>query len=79
MDSIAINDAKQQLIFANEDLIGIQSLILTVTDHPEYANAYEILNVIDRALGSIVNDIQEIINSIDAEIMMKKGENVQQD
>ena len=78
MDSIAINDAKQQLIFANEDLIGIQSLILTVTDHPEYANAYEILNVIDRALGSIVNDIQEIINSIDAEIMMKKGENVQQ-
>ena len=74
-----IQDNNQLLKFACEDLRCIQSLILTVTDHPEYANAYEILNVIDRALGSIVNDIQETINSIDAEIIKKKEENVQQD
>ena len=43
-----IQDKTQLLKFACEDLKSIQSLILTVTDHPEYANAYEILGVIDR-------------------------------
>lgn len=74
MDAITINDARQQLIFANEGLRGVQSLIITVTDHPEYANAYEILNVIDRALCSIVDDIQGAIDSIDEAVVK---ENVQ--
>ena len=60
-----IQDKTQLLKFACEDLKSIQSLILTVTDHPEYANAYEILGVIDRALNSIIDDIQESIDSID--------------
>ena len=68
MDAITINDARHQLTCANEGLRGVQSLILTVTDHPEYANAYEILNVIDRALCSIVDDIQGAIDSIEAEL-----------
>ena len=79
MNAIAISDARQQLIFSNDNLRGVQSLITTVTDHPEYANAYEVLNVIDRALGSIVDDIQRAIDSIDAELIKKKEENVQQD
>ena len=60
-----IQDNNQLLKFAYEDLRGIQSMILTVTDHPEYANAYEVLGVIDRALGSITGDIQEVIDNID--------------
>lgn len=60
-----IQDNNQLLKFACEDLRGIQSMILTVTDHPEYANAYEVLGVIDRALGSITGDIQEVIDNID--------------
>ena len=64
-----IQDKTQLLKFACEDLKSIQSLILTVTDHPEYANAYEILGVIDRALNSIIDDIQESIDSIDKALL----------
>ena len=60
-----IQDSNQLLKFACEDLKGIQSIILTVNDHPEYANAHEALGVIDRALYSIIGDIQEAINRID--------------
>ena len=64
-----IQDNNQLLKFACHDLRGIQSMILTVTDHPEYANAYEILGVIDRALGSITRDIQEAIDRIDEALL----------
>lgn len=60
-----INDNSQLLKFACEDIRGIKSMILTITDHPEYANAYEVLGVIDRALNSITRDIQEAIDGID--------------
>ena len=64
-----IQDNNQLLKFACEDLRSVQSLILTVTDHPEYANAYEMLGVRDRALKSITDDIQEVINNIDKSLM----------
>ena len=60
-----IQDSNQLLKFACEDLRGIQSIILTVNDHPEYANAHEALGVIDRALCSIIGDMQEAIGQID--------------
>ena len=74
-----IQDNSQLLKFACEDLRGVQSLILTVTDHPEYANAYEVLKVIDRALRSITDDVQEAIDNIDTALTKMKEENVQQD
>lgn len=74
-----IQDNSQLLKFACEDLRGVQSLILTVTDHPEYANAYEVLGVIDRALRSIADDVQEAIDNIDSALTKMKEENVQQD
>ena len=67
-----IQDNNQLLRFACEDLRGVQSLILTVTDHPEYANAYQVMSVIDRALSSIVNDIQEAIDNIDRALSEKE-------
>ena len=60
-----IQDSNQLLKFACEDLRGIQAIILTVNDHPEYANAHEALGVIDRALCSIIGDMQEAIGRID--------------
>ena len=60
-----IQDSNQLLKFACEDLRGIQSIILTVNDHPEYANAHAALGVIDRALCSIIGDMQEAIGRID--------------
>ena len=67
-----IHDNNQLLKFACEDLRGVQSLILTVTDHPEYANAYQVMGVIGRALNSIVNDMQEAINNIDEALSKKE-------
>ena len=67
-----IQDNNQLLKLACNDLRGIQSMILTVTDHPEYANAYEILGVIDRALSTITKDIQEAIDGIDKSLLEKE-------
>ena len=73
-DTIAIYDNNQKLIIAVDDLRAIRSMILTVGDHEEYANAYEALKVIDRALMTIIDDVQEAIDSIDAAL---KKEHVQ--
>lgn len=74
MDTIAIFDNNQKLIIAVDDLRAIRSMILTVGDHEEYANAYEAMKVIDRALMTIIDDVQEAIDSIDAAL---KKEHVQ--
>ena len=74
MDTIAIYDNNQKLIIAVDDLRAIRSMILTVGDHEEYANAYEALKVIDWALMTIIDDVQEAIDSIDAAL---KKEHVQ--
>ena len=65
MNTIDICDKVQLLQFVCDDLRAISSVILTVGDHEEYANAYEALKVIDRALSPIIGDIQEVIDSID--------------
>ena len=74
MDTIAIYDSNQKLTIAVDDLKAIRSMILTVGDHEEYANAYEALKVIDRALIPIIDDVQEAIDMIDAALS-----NLQQD
>lgn len=78
MDTIAIYDNTRKLIVAVDDLKAIRSMILTVGDHEEYANAYEALKVIDKALIPIIAEIQEAIDAIDAELK-KKEQDVQQD
>ena len=76
MDTIAIYNNNRQLIIAVDDLKAIRSIILTVGDHEEYANAYEALKVIDRALTTIIDDIQEVVDGIGAELVK---EDVQQE
>lgn len=71
-----IQDSNQLLKFACEDLKGIQSIILTVNDHPEYANAREALGVIDRALCSIIGDMQEAIGRIDKALKQEERTDV---
>ena len=65
MDTVAIYDNNRKLIIAVDDLKAILSMILTVGDHEEYANAYEAMKVIDKALTSIIDDMQEAIDGID--------------
>lgn len=71
-----IQDSNQLLKFACEDLRGIQSIILTVNDHPEYANAREAMGVIDRALCSIIGDMQEAIGRIDKALKQEERTDV---
>ena len=73
MDTTAIHDSNKKLIIAVDDLKAIRSTILTIGDHEEYANAYEALKVIDRALDSIIGDIQNAIDGIDEELMKEEG------
>lgn len=77
MDTARIYDSNQQLKFVCDDLRAIRSMILTVGDHTEYANAYEALKVIDRALAPIIEDIQESIDAIDSSLMKIKEQDVQ--
>ena len=77
MDLMSIHDKKQLLKFAVDDLNAVRSIILTVGDHEEYANAYEAMRVIDRALSPIIGDIQGAIEAIDT--ALKKEKDVQQD
>lgn len=77
MDLISIHDKNQLLKFAVDDLKAVRSIILTVGDHEDYANAYEALKVIDRALEPIVEDIQEAINTIN-QALTNKERDVQQ-
>lgn len=65
MDTITIYDSNQKLKIATDDLKAIRAMILTVGDHEEYANAYEALKVIDRALIPIIGDIQDAVDVID--------------
>ena len=65
MNTIEICDSSSQLKAVCEDLKAIRSVLLTVSDHEEYDNAVHALRVIDRALGPIIDDIQEAVDTID--------------
>lgn len=75
MDLITIQDNNLKLKIVLDNLEAMRSIILTVGDHEEYANAYEALKVIDLALIPIISDIQEVIDSVNEEV---KKEHVQQ-
>ena len=64
MDTTEIRDSRSRLKEACDDLIAVRSVLLTVSDHPEYDNAAYALRVIDRALRPIIDDIQEAIDTI---------------
>ena len=79
METLSIHDSSQQLKFVCDDLRAISSVILTAGDHTEYANAYEVLKVIDRALWSIVEDLQGAIDNIDGSLIKLKVQDDQQE
>ena len=62
-----IYDSNRQLKYANDDL-------RTTGDHTEYDNAYDTLKVIDKALESIIVDIQRAVNDIDTALSKLKTE-----
>lgn len=72
MDIITIQDNNLKLRVVLDNLEAMRSVILTVGDHEEYAKAYEALKVIDLALIPIISDIQEVIDTVNEELKIKR-------
>ena len=68
MNSIELRDCNMQIQNISKDLKAISSVMLTIEDHEEYANAHEALLVFHRALESIIKDIEETIRIISKEV-----------
>ena len=69
MDTTDIRDSSSKLKEACDDLMAVRSVLLTVSDHPEYANAAQALKVVDRALGPVIDDIQEAVDTIERSLI----------
>lgn len=72
MDKMRIDDSRNLLRFACEDLIALKSVVQVVEDQKDWPNEREMLMVVLRALDPIIRDIQEVVDSISTEL---KGEN----
>ena len=68
MNKISIADSRNLLRFACEDLKALKSVVQVVEDQKDWPNEREMLAVVLRALGSIISDIEEGINSISEEL-----------
>lgn len=67
-----IDDSRNLLRFACEDLKALKSVVQVVEDQKDWPNEREMLMVVLRALDPIIRDIQEVVDSISTEL---KGEN----
>ena len=71
-----MDEIRNLLLFACEDLEAVQQMMRVVEDHPEYAAERETLRVVIRVLSPIISDIQEVINATGERL---KKEHVQQE
>lgn len=69
MDTKDTCDRSRRLTAACDGLRAVRSMMLTVGAHGEYANAYEAPKVIDRAPESIIGEMQDAIDAIDAALI----------
>lgn len=73
-----IYDSNQKLVRACDDLRAVKAIISAVEDHPEDTAEKAVLAVTRRALEPIIDDIQEVIDTIDNALIRMKKEHVQQ-
>ena len=73
MDIIGIKDSNRQLRYAIDDLKAVRSAAQLAVDFGEEDCAADALRVIDRAIESIVKDVEEAIGEIDRCIGDEKG------
>lgn len=71
-----MDEIRNLLLFACEDLEAVQQMMRVVEDHPEHTAERDTLRVAIRALGPIIDDIREAISGISMEL---EKEHVQQD
>ena len=68
MNRINLKDGNRQIKTVCEELRAVCSVIMTIGDHPEYDNANEALAVIERALTPIIADLEDVVQTFDAEL-----------
>ena len=65
MDIIGIKDSVRHLRFATDDLKAVRSAAQLAIEYEEENCAADALRVIDRAIESIVKDVEEAVGEID--------------
>ena len=68
MDKIIINDNKNLLTFACEDLEALITILRTIEDKKDEANEREMLSVAILTLNQIINNIKVATNAIGMEL-----------
>ena len=71
MDKLKIDESRNLLRFACEDLEALKSVVQVMEDQKDWPYEREMLRVVLRALDPIIAEIQECIDNIGEEL---KGE-----
>ena len=64
MDKLKIDESRNLLRFACEDLEALKSVVQVMEDQKDWPYEREMLRVVLRALDPIIADIQECIDNI---------------
>lgn len=68
MDKLKIDESRNLLRFACEDLEALKSVVQVMEDQKDWPYEREMLRVVLRALDPIIADIQECIDNIGEEL-----------
>lgn len=74
MNNIELADSNTQLNIICNDLKAIRTVIATVNGEEDVSCEREILMVVLRALEPIINDVEDVIQSIDKELEKESGD-----
>ena len=68
MDRLKIDECRNLLLFACEDLEALRFVVQAVEDQKDWPYEREMLKVVLRSLDPIITDIQECLDSINGEL-----------
>lgn len=74
MDRLKIDESRNLLRFACEDLEALKSVVQVMEDQKDWPYEREMLRVVLRALDPIIADIQECIDNLSEELKAEKAE-----
>ncbi len=71
MDRLKIDESRNLLRFACEDLEALKSVVQVMEDQKDWPYEREMLRVVLRALDPIIADIQECIDNLSEELKVE--------
>ena len=76
MFQFQIDDSKHILLSVTEDLDALRSVAELIDGHPEWSLEKQGLKVVEKSISSIIIDIKEAVNIIDAASIYGGARNV---